>query len=56
MFGGYSVKEVLLWIGGMAVAAVITVLFVVWAADTLDPRDPIDPPTKEGGLAEAPGK
>jgi hypothetical protein len=57
MFGGYSVKEVLLWVGGMAVAAVITILAVIWATDTLDPRDPADPLTKAGGLeADTPGK
>lgn len=48
---GFSTKEVLLWLGGMLVAAAITILGAIWVVDALvDPRDTNDPLAKAGGL------
>jgi hypothetical protein len=49
--GPYSIREILLWIGGMVVAATIIILAVIYVTDNfLIPRDPTDPLTIRGGL------
>jgi uncharacterized membrane protein YqiK len=51
MFGDYSAKEILLWIGSMLVAAAIVILGAIWAVDALvAPRDLNDPLERQGGL------
>ena len=43
MFGDYSAKEILMWIGGTLVAAMIVVFGVILVVDTyLAFRDPSD--------------
>ena len=50
MFGG-STKETLLWIGGMLVAAALTIFGVLFAVDNLlAVHDPTDPLERQGGL------
>ena len=49
--GPYSIREMLLWIGGMVVAATIIILAVIYVTDNfLIPHDPTDPLTIRGGL------
>ena len=51
MFGDYSIKEILAWIGGMLLAAALVILGVIFAVDRLvDPPNLYDPLTKQGGL------
>jgi hypothetical protein len=51
MLGEYSIKELLIWIGGMLVAAAILILGVIYAVDSLiAPPNLEDPLTKQGGL------
>jgi hypothetical protein len=51
MFGDYSIKEILAWIGGMLLAAALVILGVIFAVDRLvDPPNLDDPLTKQGGL------
>jgi hypothetical protein len=51
MLGDYSIKEILVWIGGMLVAAALIILGVIYAVDTLiAPPNPADPLSKQRGL------
>jgi hypothetical protein len=44
MPGGYSAKEILMWIGGTLVVAMIVIFGVILVVDMyLDFRDPSDP-------------
>lgn len=51
MFGEYSIKEILLWIGGTLVAAMIVMFGVIMVVDTyLAFQDPSDLMERQGGL------
>ena len=51
MFWGYSIKEILTWLGGMLLAAALVILGVIFAVDRLvDPPNLEDPLTRQGGL------
>jgi hypothetical protein len=53
MFGGYSAREILLWIGGTLVVAVFVMFGVILVVDTyLDFRDPSDMLQRQGGLGQ----
>ena len=52
MFGDYSAKEILMWIGGTLVAVMIVIFGVILVVDTyLAFRDPSDPPEQQRGLS-----
>jgi hypothetical protein len=48
--GDYSIKEILAWIGGMVLAAVIVIFGVMYAVQFIAPPNPDDPLTRAGGL------
>jgi hypothetical protein len=51
MFGDYSAKEILMWIGGMVVAAMIVIFGVIMVVDMyLAFQDPSDPMEQRRGL------
>jgi hypothetical protein len=53
MPGGYSAKEILMWIGGTLVVAMIVIFGVILVVDMyLDFRDPNDPIEQERSLSQ----
>jgi len=50
MFTG-SIRELLMWIGGMLVAAVVTVLGLFYWIDNVAMHDTDDPFERQGGLS-----
>lgn len=53
MFGDYSAKEIMSWVGGMLIAVAIVIFGVIMVVDTyLAFRDPSDPQERQGGLAQ----
>ena len=53
MSGGYSAKEILMWIGGTLVAAMIVVFCVIMVVDMYLPfRDPSDPLERHRALSQ----
>jgi hypothetical protein len=55
MSGGYSAKELLMWIGGTLVAVMIVIFGVIMVVDTyLAFRDPSDPIEQQRRLSQEP--
>jgi len=55
MSGGYPAKEILMWIGGTLVAAMIVIFGVILVVDTyLAFRDPSDPLEQQRSLSQEP--
>jgi hypothetical protein len=53
MSGGYSAKEILMWIGGTLVAAMIVIFCVIMVVDMyLSFRDPNDPLERHRALSQ----
>ena len=53
MFGDYSAREILMWIGGVLVAVVIVIFGVIMVVDTyLAFRDPSDPLEQQRALSQ----
>jgi hypothetical protein len=51
MFGEFSTKELLLWIAGLLVTAVIVIVGAIYVVNNiLAPHDASDPLTNQGGL------
>jgi hypothetical protein len=51
MFGTYPAREILMWIGGMLVAAAIAIFGVIHLVDAcVDFHDPDDAPAVQGDL------
>jgi hypothetical protein len=53
MFGEYSAREILMWIGGTLVAVMIVIFGVILVVDTyLAFRDPSDPLEQQRSLSQ----